>query len=277
MADEETTSHSSDIILRIQPKKLIQWERAAERAGMPLDYWIITGVALAEKWRLVEGAEILAGKKGAIDPLLAEAIRVAAAGKPWEHKAILLLGVAATVNEIEDVAIVPLVTRIEETHKLLQEYGLPYMGGERKNYRIAIGGLNYKWIETALILIIHNGAGEDGWFEYEPMEIARRVGYSEGMVRDYVRQLRKLGRISWTSQVAAPDKAKLHPSVTAAIESRDIKVTREKENRKINRQRRRERVMKDIEIPADPAYDALIAKIEQDKYRLFGADLQEGL
>jgi hypothetical protein len=151
---DSTRGKGISLTLRIDPEVASDWRTAAQRNGLTLLEWISLSLTLADKLCLVDGYEKTPSIGRRIDPLLARAIMEAAQGQEWEHRAMLLLGMA---NPLPD-DMGPLQKRKNgrvptQLVDLFTRYGIPF-AEVAPNYFAVIGDNVLTWQELAYVLTI---------------------------------------------------------------------------------------------------------------------------
>jgi hypothetical protein len=150
--DQAPRSGGYDLTVRVTGEEMRAWKDAARRNGMGMAQWISLSLTLAEKMALVDGHQRNPAIGRKIDPVLAKAIAQAAKGQPWEHRAMLLLGIGAESDEVKTP--VKRSGRIPvELTDLFAEYGIPYRD-VAPNYFAVLGDWVLSWQELALVLTI---------------------------------------------------------------------------------------------------------------------------
>lgn len=150
--ERAANSRDFDLTVRVSAEEVKEWKESARRNGMSLSQWLSLGLTLASKMALVDGHQRNPAIGRRIDPLLAKAILEAAKGQPWEHRAMLLIGIGA---EAEDVKVPTKRSRRipVDLADLFAEYGIPYRD-VAPNYFAVIGEWVLSWQELAMVLTI---------------------------------------------------------------------------------------------------------------------------
>lgn len=164
-----------ELTIRIDGEEVKKWKAAASRHGLGLAEWIMLSLTLADKLSLVDGYEKTPSVGRRLDPILARAILEAAQGQPWEHRALLLLGMA---NPVETVKKPKTRGRIPaELIDVFAEFGIPYRD-VAPNYYAVLGPWVLSWQELAFILIIWKDSLFD-WCYLSRRGLQERAGMTQ--------------------------------------------------------------------------------------------------
>lgn len=166
------------LTLRIDPEVADAWRAAAQRNGLALVEWISLSLTLADKLCLVDGYEKTPSIGRRLDPILARAILEAAQGQEWEHRAMLLLGMANPVSE----ELGPVQKRVSgrvpsQLSGLFTEYGIPFVE-VAPNYYAVLGDKVLSWQELAYVLIIWKEA-QANWCYLSNQGLQERTGMNK--------------------------------------------------------------------------------------------------
>lgn len=175
-----------------------QWREAAREAQIPVNRYIGLALALANNLQLVEGYARLPNHGRTIDPVLADAIRQAAIGQPWEHKAMLLVGTSALPSKQKPTMISRTMTAQlphevpEDANILFARHGCPtyYTVAFRPVLRVADTDLRWR-PALALLLLWEHSRGK--WVHKARPLLARTL--PDEKVQDILRELVKLGLV----------------------------------------------------------------------------------
>lgn len=178
MEYEPTGRGSISLTIRIDPEVATGWRTAAQRNGLTLLEWISLSLTLADRLCLVDGYEKTPSIGRRIDPMLARAILENAQGKDWEHRAMLLLGMANPVPD--DVG--PTQKRRHgrvptELTDLFTKYGLPFVD-VAPNYYAVLGDAVLTWQELACLLTLWDESQFD-WSYLSKKGLRERTGMSD--------------------------------------------------------------------------------------------------
>lgn len=172
---ERLTTGGISLTLRIDPDVAESWRIAAKRNGISLVEWISLSLALADKLCLVDGYEKTPSIGRRIDPMLARAILENAQGKEWEHRAMLLLGMANPVDEdlgpIQRHRNGRVPTQVSE---IFTRYGIPFLE-IAPNYYAVLDGKVLSWQELAYVLTIWDESQFD-WCYLSNKGLQERTG-----------------------------------------------------------------------------------------------------
>ena len=177
------------------PNDLYQeWVAAANASGHTVDSYLISTVTIATRLKIIEGTQRLPNKGSAIDPLLAEAIRRNSRGKPWEHKADLLLATPGLApdrplpQQPDPATHNPISAHIRIAQQLMARYGLPVRQPTQRVTYAAIGGENLTWNQTALVLAMWDHSG-GSWTSRRLTDHASAAGLKHRTVEPSIREL----------------------------------------------------------------------------------------
>jgi DNA-binding MarR family transcriptional regulator len=167
---------------------------AARDLGIGVDEYLSWTLMLGHRMRLVQGAVRLPDRSR-IDPLLAEAVHRAAAGKPWEHKADLLLAVPSgleggrTPPPLRDA---PVPSARSVADNLLASYGLVVSVPSVRSMAAEIGGEAVTRNQLLALLAIWDDAGR-GWSDRRAIDVAESAGLPSRTVEPALRRLLERG------------------------------------------------------------------------------------
>jgi hypothetical protein len=215
-----------DIVLHTDQKRYAAWRAAAKRCNMTLNDWLMMGITLSDHLSLVEGTATLPANGTQMDPLLAEGIRRAAIGKPWEHQAMLLIGAPALRPNPHnaDAPPEPLAVVVpsgrDAAYELLTRYGFPHDPPKTMSTMyMSIAGHNCTWIETVILLHMHHTAGSE-WRESPAPEFGELCGTSATHAANSINRLIFLGRLEEANDTrygGRPRVLRVAPHIAAAI------------------------------------------------------------
>lgn len=178
------TTHT-EISLLVPNEVYREWVEAARETGHTVDSYLIDTITVATRLKLLQGTQRLPQRGSAIDPLVAEAVRRSAEGKPWQHKADLLLATPGLTPEEPlpkqpDPAVHnPVTARAHVAQNLMARHGLPVQdprGKVNTGYAV-VSGHSLNWNQTALLLAIWEHAG-DAWTGRRVADHAAAAGLS---------------------------------------------------------------------------------------------------
>lgn len=151
---EQLPTGGISLTLRVDPEVAEGWRVAAKRNGLSLIEWISLSLTLADKLSLVDGYEKTPSIGRRLDPVLARAILENAQGKDWEHRAMLLLGMANPMpDEVERTAKRRKGRVSSQVSGLFTQYGIPFID-VAPNYYAVLGDKVLSWQELALVLTL---------------------------------------------------------------------------------------------------------------------------
>lgn len=173
-----------------------QWREAAKEADMPVNRYVALALSLANNLQLVEGYARLPNHGRTIDPILAEAIRQAAIGQPWEHKAMLLVGTRALPSKRKPSMIARTMTAQlphevpEAANVLFERHGCPtyHTVAFRPIMRVADTDLRWRPAWAVLLLWEH---GRNRWIHKARPLLAQ--SFRDETVPDLIHELERFG------------------------------------------------------------------------------------
>ena len=195
-----TTNGSLSLALTLDPEVAEHWKESAKRNGLSLVEWIQLSLALADKLCLVDGYERTPSIGRRLDPVLARAILEAAQGQPWEHRAMLLLGMANPVDE--DLGPMQGQRQRRVPAKLsgiFTDYGLPYVEIAPDSYAV-LGDHALTWQELAVVLTLWT-EGQFDWCYLSNKGLQERTGMSAYDIR---RAVTRTGALKLTERESLP-------------------------------------------------------------------------
>lgn len=175
----EESQQERTVSVQVEASRVVRWQAAAKRVNLTLEDWLVLSIELADHLSLVEGATRLPANGTQMDPILAAAIRRAAEGQPWEHKAIQLIG--ATGFRTNPKSPLPSAPRAKvrrllfnkTTVDLFARHGVAISDARFRGGHL--GDQKATWGELAVLLLLWEKAG-DGWVRLARKDYAEQTG-----------------------------------------------------------------------------------------------------
>jgi hypothetical protein len=230
-------SHT-EVSLLIPNEIYREWEEAARETGHTIDSYLVDSITIATRMRLLQGIQRLPQRGAAIDPLVAEAVRRHAEGKPWQHKADLLLATPGLVPEAPlpqqpDPAVHrPVSARVRTGNALMARHGLPTVpqAGLGTAYAV-VGGNRLTQRQTALVLAIWEHAA-DQWTGRRVADLAAAAGLTPKAAEWPLKRLVELGLVEQRPHPryvpagphrTARNQHRLEPDLAEALRGKDVR------------------------------------------------------